>query len=93
MTADIATESFRLASARFPRNLSLHRGAIDRQGMFPDHCLAAQEEPPGVWSNSDRRRAAVSIIPFSPAQAYRITGAIQKTRNAEMTRLSPIYKH
>jgi hypothetical protein len=93
MTADIAIKSFRLASARFPRNLSLHRETIDRQAMLPDHCLEAQEQPPGVWSNSDWQRAAVSIIPFSPAQAYRITGAIQKTRNAEMTRLSPIYKH
>jgi hypothetical protein len=46
----------------------------------------------GVWSKSDWQRAAVSIIPFSPAQAGQITGMAQKARNTEMARLSPICK-
>ena len=46
----------------------------------------------GVWSKSDWQRAAVSMIPFNPAQSRQMIGAIQKPRSTEMARLSPIYK-
>jgi hypothetical protein len=46
----------------------------------------------GVWSKNDWQRAALSIIPFSPAQSRQIIRARQKTRSTEIARLSPIFK-
>lgn len=47
----------------------------------------------GFWSKRDWQRAAVSVIPFSPAESRRIIGAIQKPRSTETARLLPIYEH
>ncbi len=42
----------------------------------------------GIWSQSDRQRAAVSIISFSPADARRITTLHRRTPDENATQLA-----